>query len=54
MKKMDTICIETPQNLEGLLLSINKYLKNLPENFVIFYIHDKKEIDIQIKDDLNY
>ena len=51
MKKMDTICIETPQNLEGLLLSINKHLKILPENFVIFYIHDKKEIDIQTKDE---
>ena len=51
MKKMDIICIETPQNLEGLLLSINKYLKKLPENFVIFVIHDKKEIDMQIKDE---
>jgi vacuolar-type H+-ATPase catalytic subunit A/Vma1 len=50
-KKIDKISIETPQNLEDLLLSINKLLKNLPENFVIYYIYDEKEMYVQIKDE---
>ena len=50
-KKINEISIETPQNLEDLLLSINKLLKNLPENFVIYYIYDEKEMYVQIKDE---
>ena len=50
-KKIDEISIKTPQNLEDLLLSINKLLKNLPKDFVIYYIYDEKEMHIQIKDE---
>ena len=51
-KNIEEISIESPQNLEDLLFSINKLLKNLPEDFVIYYIYDEKEIHIQVKEEI--
>jgi hypothetical protein len=50
-KKNEEITIENPQTLDGLLLSINKFFKNLPEYFTIFYKSEDKEVNIKKGED---
>lgn len=50
-KKNEEISIENPKTLDGLLLSINKFIKNLPDYFTIFYKSENKEINLKKNED---
>ena len=50
-QKQEEISIENPKTLDGLLSSINKIFKNLPDYFTIFYKSEDKEINIKKNED---
>ena len=52
-KKNEEIIIENPKTLDGLLISINRFIKDLPDYFTIFYKSDNKEIDVKNNEDIN-
>ena len=52
-KKQEEISIENPKTLDGLLESINKFFKNVPDYFTIFYKSEDKEINLKKNEDLD-
>ena len=52
-KQQEEISIENPKNLDGLLASINKFFKNVPDYFTIFYKSEDKEINLKKNEDID-